>query len=89
MFIFDSWKEVDHMLKKYNTILNFIIGTFTGLFILPSIYKYFDYINHSGLYVVQSSHWYTGIQIQGIATLIIVFIAINFKFILKRRKINT
>lgn len=89
VFIFDSWKEVHHMLKKYNTILNFIIGTFIGLFISSSIYKYFDYINHPDLYIVQSSPWYTSIQIQGISTFIIVFIAIIFKFVLKRRNINT
>lgn len=74
------------MLKGWNIILNYIIATFTGLFISSSIYKYFDYINHPDLYVVQASPWYTGIQIQGIATFIIIFIAIIFKFILMKKE---
>lgn len=77
------------MLEKWNTILNFIMGTFTGLFISSSIYKYYDYINHPDLYEVQSAPWYTSIQIQGLATLIIMVITIIIKVIVKRKIRNT
>jgi len=77
------------MLKKLNTILNFIMVTFMGLFISSSIYRYYDYISHPDLYEVQSAPWYTSIQIQGLATLIIMIIAIILKVIVKRKIRNT
>lgn len=72
------------MLKKYNTILNYIIAIFTGLFISSSIYKYYDYINHPNFYEVQSAPWCTSIQIQGLDIFIIVVIAVIILKFLRR-----
>lgn len=78
-------KERDNMLGKLNTILNYVIGSFIGVFIGHSIYKYFDYTKNSGLYEMQSAPWYTSIQVNGLAVILIVFIAIIIKFLLKWR----
>ncbi len=74
------------MLERLNIILNAVIGSFIGVFIAYSIYKYFDYINHPDLYKIQSAPWYTSIQIYGLAVAVIVFIAIIIKFLIKKRK---
>lgn len=74
------------MLKRLNIILNYVIGSFIGVFIGQSIYKYFDYKKHPGLYELQSAPWYTSIQIYGMATGIVIFIAIVLKFLIKRKQ---
>ena len=76
------------MPKRLNIILNSVIGSFIGVFIAHSIYRYFDYINHPDLYEIQSAPWYTSIQIYGLAIGLIVFIAIIIKFIIKKKMRN-
>lgn len=73
------------MFKRINIILNYVIGSFIGVFIGHAIYQYFDYINHPGLYEIQSAPWYTSIQINGLAVVVIVAIAILIKIIIKKK----
>lgn len=73
------------MLKRLDTILNCVIGSFIGVFIGYSIYKYFDYVNYPDLYEVQSAPWYTSIQIYGLVVVLIVFVAIIIKFLIKKK----
>ena len=75
-------------LKKWNMNLNTIIGSFIGVFIGHSVYKYFDYKKYPGLYEIQSAPWYTSIQIYGLATAIVIFIAIILKFLIKNKLKN-
>ena len=79
---------MDNMLGKLNAILNYVIGSFTGVFLGHSIYKYFDYIKNPRLYEIQSAPWYTSIQVNGLAVTLIVFIAIIIKFLIKRKMSN-
>ncbi len=72
------------MAEKLDTILNYIIGSFTGVFIGHSIYKYFAYIKNPGLYDMQSAPWYASIQANGLAVTIIVLIAIIIKFFIRK-----
>lgn len=76
------------MLGRLNTILNYVIGSFIGVFIGHSIYKYFDYTRNPGLYEIQSVPWYTSIQVNGLAVTLIVLIAIIIKFFIKKRMRN-
>ena len=64
------------MLERLNTILNCVIGSFIGVFIGYSLYRYFNYINYPDLYEMQSAPWYTSIQIYGLYVSLIVIIAI-------------
>ncbi|SHE90481.1 hypothetical protein SAMN02745784_02185 [Tissierella praeacuta DSM 18095] len=76
------------MVKRLDTILNYIIGSLIGVSIGYSIYKYFDYINHPDLYEVKSAPWYTSIQIQGFVIFIIIAIAIFLKIAIKKKMRN-
>ena len=73
------------MLGKLNVVLNYVISSFSGVFIGHSIYKYFDYTKNPGLYEMQTAPWYTSIQVNGLFILSIVLIAITVKFSIKRR----
>jgi len=74
------------MLKRLNIILNHVIGSFAGAFIGHCVYKYFDYTYHPDLYAIQSAPWYTSIQIYGLATAVVIFIAIILKFLIKKKQ---
>ena len=73
------------MLERLDTFLSAVIGSFIGVFIAHSIYRYFDYINHPDLYEIQSAPWYTSIQIYGLAVALVVFIAIIIKLLIKKK----
>lgn len=75
-------------LKTWNKSLNYIIASFIGVFIGHSIYKYCDYKRYPSLYEIQSAPWYTSIQIYGLATAIVIFIAIILKFLIKNKLKN-
>lgn len=68
--------------------INIITGSFIGLFIGHSIYRYFHYKKHPSLYEIQSAPWYTSIQIYGLGAGLVIFIAIILKFLIKNKKIN-
>lgn len=73
------------MLKKVNNILNIIIGSFAGVFIGQSIYKFWDYKTHPGLYVIQSAPWYTSILFSGLFTIVVIVVAILIKLIIRNK----
>ncbi len=75
-------------LKKWNMNLNTIIGSFIGVFMGHSMYIYFDYKKHPGLYEIQSAPWYTSIQIYGLSTFVVIFIAIALKLLIKKKLKN-
>lgn len=73
------------MKKRPNQIFNTIIGAFLGVWIGHSLYVYWDYRAHPGLYALQSAPWYTSILLYGAFTLIAVLIALIVKKILSKR----
>ena len=75
-------------LEKWNKSLNILIGSFIGTFVGHSIYKYFDYRKRPGLYEIQSAPWYTSIQIYGLGAVIVIFIAIILKLLIKKKLKN-
>lgn len=78
-----SKKEGIIMLKRLNIILNYVIGSFIGVFIAHSIYKYFEYTKNPDLYRSQSAPWYRSIQVNGLAVGLIIFIAIIIKLLIR------
>lgn len=76
------------MLKKWDSILSRVIGSFAGVFTGYSIYKYFHYKKYPGLYEIQSAPWYIGIQINGLFTAIIILTALILKLLIKRKLKN-
>ena len=75
-------------MKKFNEVLNIIMGSFFGVFIGYSIYQYVDYKRNPGLYEIQSAPWYTGIKIYGLATLVILLIGVISKLLIKGKLRN-
>jgi len=73
------------MLKKLNTFLNCIIGSFIGVFIARSIYTYWDYKVHPEIYAVSSAPWYISIQIFGLIVAVVVVISFIMKLIIRRK----
>lgn len=73
------------MLKKINSFLNILMGSFTGAFIGGALCKYSDYKNHPDIYAVQSAPWYLGIQTTGIALVIILIICIVIKAFIRKK----
>ena len=73
------------MLKKLNSFLNIIIGSFVGVFIGRGIYVFWDYKTHPGLYAMQSAPWYTSIVVNGIVTLILLAVVIIAKLIIRKK----
>lgn len=71
-------------MKKINSILNIIIGSFIGVFIGHGIYVFWDYKTHPDLYVMQSAPWYTSILVYGIFTIVVLIVAILTKLIIRR-----
>ena len=71
--------------EKINTILNCVIGAFTGVFIAESIYTYWDYKTHPEIYGVTSAPWYTSILLFGIITLAIILVALVIKLIIRKK----
>ena len=73
------------MLKKLDQILNIIIGSSLGVFIGHGIYVFWEYKTHPGLYAMRSAPWYTSIVVYGIATLIVLAVAIIAKLIVRKK----
>lgn len=72
-------------LKKWNNGLTIIIGSFIGIFLGCLIYIYFDYNKYSGLYEMQTAPWYASIQLSGLVTIIVIFIATILKLLIKKK----
>ena len=79
----DDWRKAKKMFKKINSFVNILMGGFIGAFIGGTIFKYLDYKNHPELFAMQSAPWYSGIQISGIALIIILIICVVIKIIIR------
>lgn len=73
------------MNKKVQSILNSMIGAFSGVFAGRSIYTIWDYHQNSWKYELQSAPWYTSILVNAAVTAVVVLTALLLKLWLKRR----
>ncbi len=60
--------------KRLYEILRTLLGSFIGVFIGTSIYKFWDYTDKPELYAMQSAPWYLSIEVQAVFTLVIAVI---------------
>lgn len=74
-------------MKKIYSILRIARWSFVGVYLVSSIYRYYDYLNRPDLYAIQSAPWYLAIQIDGIFT-IIAFAAISLAMWIIKKKIK-
>lgn len=73
------------MLKKINSIINILMGSFIGIFIGTSISQYSRYKKHPELYAMQSAPWYLSIQLTGIALVILLIVSIVVKLMIRKK----
>ncbi len=75
-------------MKKWNTVLNIIIGAFIGTFIGYIVYTVWYYKTNTMLYVMQPNSWYLGILVRGLVTIFVIFICLVIKAVIKRNAIS-
>ncbi|MEG0854806.1 MAG: hypothetical protein RSF82_13095 [Angelakisella sp.] len=76
------------MLKKVNDILNIVMGSFVGVTIGHSIYKYLNYRKYPDLYAMQSAPWYSSILLYFGFTVVVLLICSIVKIIIKQKTSN-
>ena len=72
-------------MENANRIMNTIMGAFVGVFIGHGIYVFWDFKAHPDLYAMQSAPWYTSILLYGIATAVVLALAIITKLIIRQK----
>ena len=72
-------------MKRLNTILNTVMGAFAGVFIGYSIYTFWDFKTHPGLYALTPDPWYSSVLVHGAVTLAVLVICAVIKVVMKRK----
>ncbi|MCD7863534.1 MAG: hypothetical protein LUG61_08550 [Lachnospiraceae bacterium] len=75
-------------MKKWNTVLNIIIGSFIGAFVGYIIYTVWYYKTNPMLYVMQPRSWYLEILVRGLVTIFVIFFCMVIKAVIKRNAIS-
>lgn len=73
------------MLRKLNSFLNIVIGSFIGVFIGFGIYKFWHFKTYPNLYAMQSAPWYTELLLDGAMVAVLVVVCIILKLIIWRK----
>lgn len=71
------------MYRRWNQVLNFLMGVFVGFFVSYAVYVYRDYRLQPELYAAQSAPWYTGVLLYGLITALLVAVCFLVKRILR------
>lgn len=72
-------------MKKLYTFMRILVWSFIGVIIGSSIFQYYDYKTHPGLYAYQSAPWYLSIEIRGAFTAVIVLAILSAMWLMKKR----
>lgn len=76
--------EVKNVRKLYRVLRDFL-WCMLGVFLGSSLYEYYDYVHHKGLYEMNSAPWYTGILTSGCLVAVLAAVLPIIMFFLKRR----
>ena len=72
------------MLRKLNSFLNIVIGSFIGVFIGFGIYKFWHFKTYPNFYAMQSAPWYTELLLGGALVAVVVVVCIILKLIIRK-----
>lgn len=72
-------------MKKLYKIMKTSIWCFIGIFIGNSLFRYYDYKTHPGLYLCQSAPWYLAIELEGVFTAVVVMVFLIIMRIIKKK----
>lgn len=72
-------------MKKIYRILKSMACSLAGAWIGYSLYEYYDYRKHPGLYELRSAPWYTGIQVTGVFTAVLIVICLILMWLIRKK----
>ncbi len=72
-------------MKKLYDFLGIAVWSFVGVFLGSSIYTFYDYKTHPGLYAMQSAPWYLSIQVRAVFTLALVAAVLVLRWYLRKK----
>lgn len=72
-------------MRKLYDFLGIAVWSFVGVFLGSSIYTFYDYKTHPGLYAMQSAPWYLSIQVRAVFTLALVAAALLLRWYLRKK----
>lgn len=72
-------------MKKLYFLLRIMLWSFIGVFIGSSLFKWYDYKTHPGLYAMQSAPWYLSIEISAIFTVIVVIVILIIMWMIRKK----
>ena len=72
-------------MKTFYYILRIVLWSSIGVFMGSSVFTWYDYKCHPGLYAMQSAPWYLGIQVNGIYTVITVGIILLLMWMTRKK----
>ena len=72
-------------MKKLYDFLGIAAWSFVGVFLGSSIYTFYDYKTHPGLYAMQSAPWYLSIQVRAVFTLALVAAVLLLRWYLRKK----
>jgi len=70
-------------MKRINQILTWVIYAFAAVFLINSIYDFWQYMANPAAYLFYSAPWYTGILVYGVLALGIILLCLLGKLVLK------
>lgn len=73
------------MYKRINKLLNIAMIGSIMIFVLYTIYKYYNYKTNPSFYMVQSAPWYINVELYGFCLLIFLIILLVIKFIIRKK----
>ncbi len=74
--------KVKQMIKKFNKILNIIMGSSIGVFLGHFLYNFVIYRGNKLMYEIQSAPWYTSSIIYGLVMIFVIITGIIIKIVL-------
>jgi len=72
-------------MRKLYDFLGIAVWSFVGVFLGSSIYTFYDYKTHPGLYAMQSAPWYLSIQVRAVFTLALVAAVLLLRWYLRKK----
>lgn len=72
-------------MKRWNALLNAVMGCVAGVFTGYGVYLVCDYNARPGWYAMQSAPWYTGLLPYGVLVLATLAVCLVIKALLRHR----
>ena len=72
-------------MKTIHKISGIFLWCVVGVFLGKSVYTYYDYTAHPGLYETWSAPWYTGILRDGVISAVLIAVTLAVRWVIQRK----